>query len=144
MSVGTGRYRQTYQAQELLGSLAALQGVTALQSLMDDCERANRATLQWLTDCLTPSVVDRAVGDMKLDSQNGPQLATYVRYNVILEPDWLKATLGVDLAPDKIEQIRKMDDPSNLDDLAELGQLAAKTQIKPEHLPAAFDLAKAA
>ena len=77
----------------------------------------NRAHLQWLTNCLTPSIIDRAVGDMKLDSQSGPQLATYVRYNAILEQAWLKTELGVDLAADKLEQIRKMDDPSNMDDL---------------------------
>jgi hypothetical protein len=143
VSVGTGQYRQSRPAQAVVSGLAASQGVAALQSLMDDCERMNRATLQWLTNCLTPWLVDRAVGDMKLDSQAGPQLATYVRYNAILEQAWLKAELGVDLAPDKIEQIRKMDDPSNLDDLAELGRIAAARQVKPEHLPAAFDLPKA-
>jgi hypothetical protein len=92
---------------------------------------------------LTPSIIDRAVGDMKLDSQSGPQLATYVRYNAILEQAWLKAELGVDLAADKLEQIRKMDDPSNMNDLANLGRKAAAKQVKPEHLPAAFDLAEA-
>ena len=111
---------------------------------MDDCERMNRATLQWLTNCLTPWIIDRAVGDMKLDSQSGPQLATYVRYNVVLEQEWLKAQLGVDLQPDKIEQIRKMDDPANMNELADLGRTAAAKQVKPEHLPAAFDLASGA
>jgi uncharacterized protein len=144
ISIGTGRYQQTHTANELISAPAAQQGITALQSLMDDCERMNRATLQWLTNCLTPWIVDRAVGDMRLDSEKGPQLATYVRYNVLLEHDWLKTELGVDLAADKIEQIRKMDDPSNLSDLANLGQLAAAKQVKPEHLPAPFDIAKAA
>jgi hypothetical protein len=111
---------------------------------MDDCERMNRATLQWLTNCLTPWIIDRAVGDMKLDSQSGPQLATYIRYNAIPEQAWLKAELGVDLAGDKLDQIRKMDDPSNLSDLAELGRLAAEKQVRAEHLPAAFDLAQTA
>jgi hypothetical protein len=109
---------------------------------MDDCERMNRATLQWLTNCLTPWLIDRAVGDMKLDSQSGPQLATYVRYNAVLEQSWLKTELSVDLGGDKLEQIRKMDNPSSLSDLAVLGQRAAEAQVKPEHLPAAFDLAK--
>ena len=140
VSVGTGRYQQPRPAQAIIADAAALQGLAALQSLMDDCELMNRATLQWLTCCLTPWLVDRAVGDMKLDSQAGPQLATYVRYNVLLEHDWLKSELGVDLTPDKIEQIRKMDDPSNMSDLAELGRLAAAKQVKPEHLPAGFDL----
>jgi hypothetical protein len=144
VSVGTGQYKQPRSAQAVVSDLAALQGVAALQSLMDDCERMNRATLQWLTNCLTPWLIDRAVGDMKLDSQSGPQLATYVRYNAVLEQAWLKTELGVDLAGDKLEQIRKMDDPSNLSDLADLGRRAAAAQVKPEHLPAAFDLAKTA
>jgi uncharacterized protein len=144
VSVGTGQYREPRPAQAVVSDVAALQGLAALQSLMDDCERMNRATLQWLTNCLTPWIIDRAVGDMKLDSEAGPQLATYVRYNAVLEQAWLKAELGVDLAADKIEQIRKMDDPSNLSDLADLGRLAAAKQVKPEHLPAAFDLDKTA
>jgi hypothetical protein len=65
----------------------------------------------------------RAATD-KSSGRAGPQLATYVRYNVLLERDWLKSELGLELAPDKIEQIRKMYDPSNLSNLAELGCLA--------------------
>ena len=97
ISVGTGPVQGRRPAPRRSSSdPAALQGVAALQSLMDDCERMNRATLQWLTNCLTPWIIDRAVGDMKLDSQSGPQLATYVRYNAILEQEWLKTELGVD------------------------------------------------
>jgi uncharacterized protein len=141
VSIGTGQYQQPRPAKDVVSDPAALQGIAALQSLMDDCERMNRAQLQWLTNCLTPWIIDRAVGDMKLDSQSGPQLATYVRYNAFLEQAWLKTELGVDLAADKLEQIRKMDDPSNMNDLADLGRMAAAKQVKAEHLPAAFDLA---
>jgi hypothetical protein len=140
ISVGTGSTRQTQTAQALVAMPAAEQGIRSLQSLMDDCSRLNRGVLQWLTNCLTPWIIDRAVGDMKLDSQAGPQLATYARYNVVLEKDWLSTELGVDLTPDKITQIAKMDDPSNMDDLASLGKTAAQKQVKAEHLPAAFDL----
>jgi uncharacterized protein len=142
VSIGTGQYKEPRSAAAVVGDPTALQGIAALQSLMDDCERMNRAQLQWLTNCLTPWIIDRAVGDMKLDSQSGPQLATYVRYNAILEQAWLKTELGVDLAADKLEQIRKMDDPSNMDDLVGLGRKAAAKQVKPEHLPATFDLDK--
>ena len=85
-------------------------------------------------------LVDRAVGSMRLDSQTGPQLATYVRYNVVLEQDWLKSELGLDLASDMIEHIRNMDDTSTLSELAMLGRRAAEKQIQPHHMPAAFDL----
>ena len=142
VSVGTGQYRESRSAQAVIGDPAALQGIAALQSLMDDCERMNRATLQWLTNCLTPWIIDRAVGDMKLDSQSGPQLATYVRYNAVLEQPWLKTELGVDLDQAKVGQIRKMDDPSNMTDLSDLGRMAAAKQVQPDHLPVAFNIAK--
>ena len=141
ISVGTGSYKETLSGPALVAMTAAEQGLRSLQSLMDDCARANHGMLQWLTNCLTPWFIDRAVGDMSLDSRSGPQLASYARYNVLLEGNWLKKELGVDLAADKIEQIRKMDDPSNMKELADLGAKAAKAQVKAEHLPAAFDLA---
>ena len=148
ISVGTGTYRPSPPAPTFLsklaaaalGKLAAAQGLRALQSLMDDCARSNQAMLQWLTDCLTPWQIDRAVGDMKLDSQNGPHLATYARYNVLLEQAWLSSTLKVELSPDKLTQMRKMDRPGNMEGLAEIGRVAAKEQIKADHFPPAFDL----
>src|SRR6202040_1622184 len=99
ISVGTGTYRSSPQSPGLIDRVAAVQGLRALASLMDDCARTNQAMLQWLTDCLTPWEIDRAVGDMKLDSQNGPHLATYARYNVLLEQAWLSSTLKVELSP---------------------------------------------
>jgi hypothetical protein len=77
---------------------------------------------------------------MKLDSQAGPELATYARYNVLFDKDWLSSELKVELAPDKIVEIAAIDNPANMDDLAKLGATAAARQVKEEHLPAAFDL----
>jgi len=148
ISAGTGTYRPSPPTPKLfgrlvtavLGRMAAAQGLRALSSLMDDCARSNQAMLQWLTDCLTPWQVDRAVGDMKLDSKQGPQLATYARYNVQLEQKWLSDTLKVELSPDKLAQVRKMDKPGNMESLAEIGRAAAREQVKAEHFPPAFDL----
>jgi Patatin-like phospholipase len=140
ISAGTGTYRSPPQPPGLLDKFAAGQGLRALQSLMDDCARSNQAMLQWLTDCLTPWQIDRAVGDMKLDSQNGPQLAAYARYNVLLEQAWLSSTLNVELSSDKLAQIRKMDKAGNMDSLADIGRVAAKEQVKADHFPPAFDL----
>ena len=141
ISVGTGSYRSSSQLPGLIDKVAAVQGLRALTSLMDDCARVNLAMLQWLTDCLTPWEVDRAVGDMKLDSQSGPQLATYVRYNVLLEQAWLSSAIKVDSSPEALAELRKMDKLANMKGLANLGRAAAKEQVNPEHFPPAFDLA---
>ncbi len=140
ISVGTGVFKKTFTTKQIVDMSAAEQGVRSLQSLMDDCGRVNHAMLQWLTNCLTPWEIDRAVGDMKLDSQCGPQLATYARYNVLLEPGWLKATVKLELASEVVERIAVMDDPDNMRELIDIGRLAAKQQFKPEHFPPSFDV----
>jgi hypothetical protein len=139
ISVGTGAYKAGASTEALLKMSAAEQGLRSLQSLMEDCSRVNHGLLQWLTHCLTPWTIDRAVQDMQPDSQSGPQLATYARYNVLLEPSWLKTTLNVERSASELQQIAALDDPKQIEELAELGRLAAKVQIKPEHFPAGFD-----
>jgi hypothetical protein len=59
-----------------------------------------------------------------------------------LDQLWLKSELGIEVAPGEIDKLRKMDAPSKLSDLAGLGRLAVAKQVKPEHVPAAFDLPK--
>ncbi len=136
ISLGTGLYRQKFAAS----NLAAMQGVQALQSLMDDCGQVNQCLLQWLTHCLTPWKIDRAVGDMTPDSQSGPRLATYARYNVLLEAKWLKEEMEIVRTPEELAKTAEMDNPANMEELADIGQTAAKKQVRPEHFPAPFDV----
>ena len=81
---------------------------------------------------------------MRADSAAGPQLATYARYNVLLDQKWLFTEVKVDYILDKLAKIAGMDDPSddpsNVNELADIGRLAAATQVKAEHFPAAFDV----
>jgi uncharacterized protein len=139
ISLGTGTYKKTFRSEEL-GRVAAAQGVRSLLSLMDDCARLNHCMLQWLTHCLTPWQIDRAVLSMEGDSKSGPQLATYARYNVLLEPGWMKTEMDMEQTPGELAKIAEMDNPANMDELARIGEVAAKKQVKPEHFPAAFDI----
>jgi hypothetical protein len=86
---------------------AAVQAVRSLQSLVDDCARVNHTMLQWLTNCLTPWNIERAVQTMESDSRGGPQLATYARYNVPFESGWLKTEVAIDQTSDKLTKIAK-------------------------------------
>jgi hypothetical protein len=140
ISVGTGTHKNILSTSELLNMTAVEQGLRSLQSLMDDTGRVNQAVLQWLTHCVTPWTIDRAVGDMRADSANGPQLATYARYNVLLDQKWLNTEVKVAYQKDRLAKIAEMDDPTNMEDLADIGRLAAKVQITPEHFPKVFDL----
>ena len=77
---------------------------------------------------------------MEGDSKSGPQLATYARYNVLLEPGWMKTEVDIEQTSDELAKIAEMDNPANMDELARIGEVAAKKQVKPEHFPAAFDM----
>jgi hypothetical protein len=140
ISAGTGTFREPLSTGRIMNMTAAEQGLRALQSLMDDCARANHTMLQWLTNCLTPWTIDRAVQDMRNDSAKGPRLATYARYNVRLDSKWISDNLHETYAPEQLVKIAAMDDPGNMNDLSKLGALAAKDQIREEHFPRAFDV----
>jgi predicted patatin/cPLA2 family phospholipase len=140
ISLGTGTYKKTFTSEQLGKMVAAEQGIRSLQSLMDDCARMNHCMLQWLTHSVTPWQIDRVVLTMEGDSRNGPQLATFARYNVLLEPGWMKTEVEIEQALDKLAKIAEMDDPTNMDELADIGRIAAAKQVKPEHFPASFDV----
>jgi hypothetical protein len=138
ISVGTGSYRAPMTTDALLRMPAAEQAMRALASTMDDNARTNQAVLQWITRCLTPWSIDRAVGDLQPDSARGPRLATYVRYNVLLEAGWLRTTLGLECSAEELAEIAAMDEPSNVEGLARIGAAAARAQVKAEHFPDVF------
>jgi hypothetical protein len=52
----------------------------------------------------------------------------------------MKTEVDIKQTPDKLARIAEMDDPMNVDELADIGRIAAAKQIKPEHFPASFDV----
>ncbi len=58
-------------------------------------------------------------------STSGQQLATYARYDVLLEPIWMKTEVAIDQTAGNLATIAEMDDPANMDELAEIGRIAA-------------------
>ncbi len=140
VSVGTGTYKETFSTSALMRMKAVEHGLVALKSLMDDTGRVNHGMLQWLTNSITPWDIDRAVGDMRKDSASGPQLATYARYNVLLDHSWLASKLRVAYQPAHLARIAEMDDATNMQDLANIGRRAAEVQVDPAHFSKAFDI----
>jgi uncharacterized protein len=142
ISVGTGTYERTFPVEALSRMIPAVQGLRALQSLIDDCARTNSTVLQWLSNCVTPWNIDRALGSMELDSNSGPRLATLARYNVLFEQMWMKTEIGIDVVQEELNlaNIAEMDEPANMAELAKIGKIAAATQVKAEHFPGAFDI----
>ena len=140
ISIGTGTRRESANTEDPFGWVAAKQGVRALQSLMDDAAQLNLTLMQWLTRSLTHWWIDSEVQMMEADSQKGPSLATFARYNALLDAKWLASELGISYTDKDLNAISRMDDPSNMKQLAAIGAAAARHQVKTDHFAENFNL----
>jgi hypothetical protein len=70
----------------------------------------------------------------------GNELLFYLRYNVVLDREWLQTHLKVDLKMSEVKGLQEMDKPKNMSKLALLGATASQIQIRPDHFPSQFDV----
>lgn len=139
VSVGTGSGSARLTADKVVAMSALEQAARSLEALMTDCDALVQAMMQWLGRSATPWPIDREVGDLRDDSLGGRDWFAYLRYNAILEPEWLERTLDLTLTATQADGLRAMDDPSNVADLARVGSVAAERQVLDAHFPAVFD-----
>jgi hypothetical protein len=140
VSVGTGAQEIRLSANEVMDMSSAKVSIQALTSLMNDCDAMNQTVLQWMSRSPTAWKIDREIGDLQGDVLGGRELFSYLRYNVVLDHEWLQANLGVNLKSREVKGLQEMDKPKNMSKLALLGTSASLVQIQPDHFPAAFDI----
>jgi uncharacterized protein len=123
--------------------LSAKQAINALLSLMDDCAVLQEGLLQWMSTSPTARELDREIGDLRHDLVAPAPLLSYLRYNVDLRIESVRA-LDPELSDVKlIESLSAMDAPENMAVLHRLGSLAAERDLHGRDFPATFDLALA-
>ncbi len=140
VSVGTGAQEIGMSAEDVMSMTAGKVAVQALTSLMNDCDAMNQTLLQWLSRSPTAWTIDREIGNLQHEVLGGQEFLTYLRYNVLLDRDWLKQHLQVDLKAQEVQGLQEMDEPNNMSALALLGGMAAQKQIRPSHFPKTFDV----
>lgn len=140
VSVGTGAQEIRMSAKEVMEMSSAKVALQALASLMNDCDAMNQTVLQWMSRSPTAWKIDREVGDLHNDVVGGNELLFYLRYNVVLDREWLQTHLHVDLKSSEVKGLQEMDKPKNMGQLALLGAMASQIQIQPDHFPVQFDV----
>lgn len=65
---------------------------------------------------------------------------SYLRYNVVLDREWLQTNLGVDLKAREVKGLQEMDKPKNMSKLPLLGAIVSHIQTQPGHFPSEFDV----
>jgi hypothetical protein len=133
VSIGTGSYRDQFVPDQLgLGRTAKIT-YRALMSLMNDAQAFIALQMQYLGECLTPWLINSELGTLAGDGPVAGKMFRYLRYDVRLEPAWLKENLGVQVSLTEATRLRAMDDPSIIKTIYELATMAAAKQVKPEH-----------
>ena len=140
VSVGTGAQEIRLSTQEIMDMSSAKVSLQALTSLMNDCDAMNQAILQWMSRSSTAWKIDREIGDLQNDVLGGRELFSYLRYNVVLDREWLKDNLQIDIKASVVKGLQEMDKPKNMGQLALLGITASLIQMQPQHFSARFDV----
>jgi hypothetical protein len=138
VSVGTGKANPAVGHANLITGTAAVHALISLAALMEDCADQVETVMQWLSASPTARDIDRATGKAE-PPLGGTPLVSYLRYNVLLQSDWCRRHLGVELGDDELKALEAMDQPNNIPALDSLGRTAGATLVKAGHFDARFD-----
>jgi hypothetical protein len=135
VSVGTGTHRFRLQLNELPRLRTLGIAAHALSSQMSDSGQLILMLMSWLGYSPTPWVFDSILKGLGVaDSPGGQPFFKFLRYDVVLERDWLLRELQIDLNEGLLRRYRLLDAPENIPAIYDLGARAAAMQIKPEDL----------
>jgi hypothetical protein len=134
VSVGTGSFRTTMKPLEAVRLSAIGLAIRSLAGMISESQQLVLTLMTYLGQSPIPWSINSEIGDLgPVVAQTG-NLFRFLRYDIRLEQDWLKETLGEDLSKDVINRLRQMDNPEGMSTLYDLGRKAAALQIKREHL----------
>lgn len=133
VSIGTGSHRPRLRYERLGFARMPKLALAALMSLISDAEMAVLAQMQWLGECPAPWLINSEVGTLAEDGPPGGKLFRFFRYDVRLEEDWLKTELNISMKPRELIRFRTMDDPGIVNEIFEIGRIAAARYVRPEH-----------
>jgi hypothetical protein len=136
VSVGTGAHDPSVARS----GIAAKGAIDALVALMNDCATLQETVLQWMSQSPTARPIDSELGDLRHDLVGGAPLLSYLRYNVDLHPESVKALEPALTDPRAIAALSAMDAPENMTTLHRLGERAAERDVRAADFSAVFDL----
>lgn len=140
VSFGTGLRETRFTPDEVMNMTSTTVAVHALRSISQDCTVLGQTLLQLLSYCPNAVQIDSEIGDLKDENFGDKQWMTYLRYDALIEPDWLLDQLGIKISAKQANYIYAMDRYENADVLSTIGNQAAKLQLDPSQFPSQFDL----
>ncbi len=135
LSVGTGLRSRRHGRATGWRATAGAFAARALLSIMDDCNSEVETIMQWLSSSPTAREINGQISALGGDLLAGRPILRYLRYNVLLDSEWMSSQLRLTHDQQTLNALAEMDKPANMDALAELGRTAAAIQVKDDHFP---------
>ncbi len=135
ISVGTGSYRPRIALDEL--PLLRTLGIAfhALTAQVSDAQQLVLMLMSWLGSSPVKWTASSELGDLgEAPPPYNMPLFNFLRYDVLLEKEWLATELGINLDAKEISDYRRLDASENIPVMYDLGKLAAEKQMLPEHI----------
>ncbi len=140
VSLGTGYLESRMKAEEVMKMAPTTMIVRSFSSVLMDASVQAQTLLQWLAHSPNRREIDMEVGSLAGDSLGGSKLATYVRYDIPIDPEWLQRELDIAISAEQAAEVFAMDRFKNARLLTAIGAGAAERQVIPEHFDPAFDI----
>lgn len=134
VSIGTGCPPVEVPPQDLMQMPAGWLAVNALRSLMHECNWFNQALLQWVSLAPVRWPINEEMGDLSDEVPGDSPLVHYVRYDAILDGQWLRRHLDMDVDTKELKALSAGDQPEYAERLLAIGRHAAALQVQPEHI----------
>jgi uncharacterized protein len=132
-SIGTGNFRTPLSASQARRSPALALAVRSLGTLVGDSSALILTLMQWLGESPTAWRINSEIGNLQLDTPAGGPMFRFLRYDAVLEAEWLSKNLDLKLSHSEITRVRMIDDPGIIPLAFEIGKRAAERQVKIEH-----------
>jgi len=133
VSVGAGTFRDRIDPRALKKGLSGQQALRAMIQLIGENQQLTLTLMSFFGASPTPCPINSEIGDLSKTSPPRGPLFRFLRYDIKLEEDWLKEELGASVGPERIRQMRRLEDAGSMPLLEELARKAADAQVRPEH-----------
>lgn len=136
VSIGAGTYRPTVGPKKQRFRSTLRLAFDALGGMVADGAQLTMTLMQAMGTTPTPWVINSELGDLTDVSFVPEPLFTFLRYDVLLERDWLHKELGMtEISTADIDDLRELGNTRKIKLAYEIGQVAAEKMVKSEHIP---------
>lgn len=139
VSIGTGVWNNTDGIDAITGYNKLDWASRVPSMIMNDASWQNQLLLQAFSKTQTPWEIDGEVGDLSNDLLTSAPLLTYLRYNAWIDTNGLQK-LRLGKLVKKIDSLREMSNGENAEDLAKIGEAAAKDDVQDFHFSIVFNI----